>query len=106
MPVKTRAAQKTTTNEKKKPKASRTPVGSTVEGYTIPQVRKSLDLIRRSWGSRGEGTFSLTKHVSESDTPRKVLSEAPLESKRVERGDVGGDDEGGSDDMKQRPPWL
>ena len=66
MPVKTRAAQKT--KKQGNAKTSRTPVGSTVEGYTIPQVRKSLDLIRRSWGSRDEGSFSLMRHVSESDT--------------------------------------
>lgn len=64
MPVKTRNQKKTTTTKKK----TRNPVGSTVDGYTIPEVRKSLDLIRRSWSARNEGKFSLTLDVSDKDT--------------------------------------
>ncbi len=63
MPVKTRT--NTTKPEKKK---KRSQVSSTVEGYTIPQVRKSLDLIRRSWAARDEGNFTMSIPVSEKDT--------------------------------------
>ncbi len=73
MPVTTRA-QNTPDNdangvsEKKPKKKSRNSVGSTVDGYTIPEVRKSLDLIRRSWTAKDEGTFSLMTNVSDQDT--------------------------------------
>jgi hypothetical protein len=78
MPVTTRA-QNTPDNdangvsekkpETKKPKKkSRNSVGSTVDGYTIPEVRKSLDLIRRSWTAKDVGTFSSMTNVSDQDT--------------------------------------
>lgn len=79
MPVTTRA-QKTPDNnnassvsekkpeKKKSKKKSRNSVGSTVDGYTIPEVRKSLDLIRRSWAARNDGAFSLMTNVSNQDT--------------------------------------
>lgn len=67
MPVKTRASKKTTTSEEKK-KSKRSPIGSTVDGYSIPEVRKALDIIRRSWHDRTEGKFSLTSPVSSQDT--------------------------------------
>ena len=72
MPVKTRASKSstTTTNRTEKPtkKSKRSPIGSTVDGYSIPEVRKALDIIRRSWHDRKEGKFSLTSPVSDQDT--------------------------------------
>ena len=41
---------------------------STVSGYTIPEVRKSLEYVRTRWAERAEGTFLLTDGVSEVDT--------------------------------------
>jgi hypothetical protein len=41
---------------------------STVKGYTIPEVRKCLDTIRRSWGNRNNGKFSFFTMVSEKDS--------------------------------------
>ena len=41
---------------------------STVSGYTIPEVRKSLEYVRTRWAERQEGTFLLTDGVSEVDT--------------------------------------
>lgn len=64
MPVKTRNTNVKSPIKKKK----RTQVSSTVEGYTIPEVRKSLDLIRRSWSARNEGNFTMSIPVSEKDT--------------------------------------
>jgi hypothetical protein len=54
--------------KKSSSKPSRNVVGSTVEGYTIPEVRKSLDQIRRAWASRTDGSFSLMTKVSEHDS--------------------------------------
>lgn len=80
MPVTTRATRKITqqsaknqaenrpNDSAKRSKPSRNVVGSTVEGYTIPEVRKSLDQIRRAWASRTDGSFSLMTKVSEHDT--------------------------------------
>ncbi len=51
-----------------KTRRSKQAVGSTVDGYTIPEVRKCLDIIRRSWHSRAEGEFSLLTPVSDRDT--------------------------------------
>ena len=41
---------------------------STVPGYSIPEIRRSLDFIRKSWAARRGGTFKLDTPVSNSDT--------------------------------------
>ena len=53
---------RTATKKKKKDNES------TVAGYTIPEVRKSLEYVRRQWTDRANGGFLLTDQVSETDT--------------------------------------
>ena len=41
---------------------------STVPGYTIPEIRRCLDKIRKAWADRANNEFSLDTRVSEKDT--------------------------------------